>query len=480
MIALYARVSTQEQAREGYSIEEQADRLKKYCEAIGQQDYSLYIDPGFSGASMDRPELRRLIADVKRGIISKVIVYKLDRLSRSQKDTLYIIEDVILANGADFESITERFDTGTPFGRAMIGILSVFAQLEREQITERMKMGKEGRAKTGRWSGGSQAPIGYDYKDGHLVVNEYEAMQIKEAYELYIGGHSIKDITRQFEAKGYAHKYGPFGVWSVARVLKNPIYTGRLSFKGEIYQGEHDAIIDDETFEKAQKRHEAQPKNSHTFKNRSYLAGLVYCRRCGAKYAALFLKDKGFKQYDYYKCYSRTQSNPHMIKDPNCKNKTWRLQTLDEIILGEIKKLSLDRKLIEDMARPVKDHEQEKRQKAIEKEIKKLEAQRLRLLDIYTTGRFSVEDLETKVEEIDGRLIALRQQANENEKRPALAAQDAVKIVRDFSDILDRGIYEEIRLVIESLIYRIEIDGDDVFIFWRFIPESASLADATD
>ena len=148
MIALYARVSTQEQAREGYSIEEQADRLKKYCEAIGQQDYSLYIDPGFSGASMERPELRRLIADVERGIISKVIVYKLDRLSRSQKDTLYIIEDVLLANGADFESITERFDTGTPFGRAMIGILSVFAQLEREQITERMKMGKEGRAKT--------------------------------------------------------------------------------------------------------------------------------------------------------------------------------------------------------------------------------------------------------------------------------------------------------------------------------------------
>ena len=208
MIALYPRVSTQEQATEGYSIEEQIDRLKKYCEAMGWNEYRIYTDAGYSGANTDRPALQEMIRDIKDGKIKRVVVYKLDRLSRSQKDTLELIEDVFLANDCEFESVSERFDTSSPYGRAMIGILAVFAQLEREQIKERMSMGREGRAKKGKWRGGSNVPIGYDFIEGNLEPNEFEKMQIVEIFNLFLQGHQIETIERLFLEKGYAHKYG--------------------------------------------------------------------------------------------------------------------------------------------------------------------------------------------------------------------------------------------------------------------------------
>ena len=142
-VAIYVRVSTQEQAVEGYSISEQIDRLTKFCEAHSWKIYKVYTDPGFSGGNMNRPSLQKLFADCTQKRFDTVLVYKLDRLSRSQKDTLYIIEDLFLTNHVDFISMSENFDTSTPFGRAMIGILSVFAQLEREQI----KDGKDGQSR---------------------------------------------------------------------------------------------------------------------------------------------------------------------------------------------------------------------------------------------------------------------------------------------------------------------------------------------
>ncbi len=150
-VAIYVRVSTQEQASEGYSISEQKERLQKYCEAHGWTLVDTYVDPGFSGTTTNRPALQKLLSDISHCFFDTVLVYKLDRLSRSQKDTMQLIENVFLKNNIDFISMNENFDTGTPFGRAMIGILSVFAQLERDQIKERLTMGRIGRAKTGHW-----------------------------------------------------------------------------------------------------------------------------------------------------------------------------------------------------------------------------------------------------------------------------------------------------------------------------------------
>lgn len=194
-VALYPRVSSHEQT-EGYSIGEQIERLTDYCKAMQWDIYKIYTDPGYSGGSMDRPGLQEMLKDIKAGKIDKVVVYKLDRLSRSQKDTMMLIEDEFLAYGVDFVSMSENFDTSTPFGRAMIGILAVFAQLERENIKERTMMGKEARAKEGKWHGGATEPIGYDYDPATdlLSVNEYEAMQIREVYEAFLQGTPLRTM----------------------------------------------------------------------------------------------------------------------------------------------------------------------------------------------------------------------------------------------------------------------------------------------
>ena len=153
----YVRVSTENQL-ENYSIDEQIERIRAYCTAKGWSLARIYSDGGYSGGNLQRPALKEMLAHLSD--VDAVVVYKLDRLSRSQKDTLTLIEDRFLPSNTDFISINENFDTSTPFGRAMIGILSVFAQLEKDQITERFTMGRIGRCKAGYYHGGSTIPTG--------------------------------------------------------------------------------------------------------------------------------------------------------------------------------------------------------------------------------------------------------------------------------------------------------------------------------
>ena len=471
MIALYARVSTAEQATEGYSIDEQVERLKKYCDAIGRKDYAVYIDAGRTGANIDREGMQEIIKDVAAGKIDKVIVYKLDRLSRSQKDTLYLIEDVFIANGVDFESITERFDTSTSFGRAMLGILAVFAQLEREQIKERMAMGKEGRAKQGKWHGGGHIPIGYDYEDGDLKINEFEALQVREIFKRYTSGETIGRIESDLNRRGVKHKYGIWARDRIARTLKNNVYIGVIKSNGVEHVGAHEPIVDKEQFETAQKRLEIR-RTRRESRIPNYLGGLLYCKRCGAKYSASTYRVVGGKPYRYYSCYSRHKVNVRMIKDPTCKNKTWRTDVLDELVFGEMRRLSLDNDKIYELI----EKEAETRRNdshvgdILRQERDKLEAQRGRLLNLYMSGSFTPHELDERVfalnrqiQGIDGELKAI------DEKQPEIKPQQVVAALSGFDDILKRGDYNDIKNIIDMLIKRIEIDGDDVYIYWRFV-----------
>ena len=223
--------------------------------------YYKYIDPGYSGSNINRPAIQKLISDVKSNKIDIVVVYKLDRLSRSQKDTLYLIEDIFLKNGVDFVSMNENFDTSSAFGRAMIGILYIFAQLEREQIKERTSMGRMERAKNGYWHGGGFDPVGYNYINGELIINEYEAMQVKEIFDLFIKGYTINQISLILFDKGYTTKYGNRKYAStVTSCLNLPLYIGKISYGGNLYDGKHQPIIDLETWDKAQKIYKSQSR----------------------------------------------------------------------------------------------------------------------------------------------------------------------------------------------------------------------------
>ena len=465
MIALYCRVSTREQAENGHSIAEQQERLINYCKSKGWKDYKAFIDAGYSGAKLDRPALTDALNLIKNKKVNKILVYKLDRLSRSQKDTLMLVEDVFLANDCDFVSISENFDTSTPLGRAMIGILGVFAQLEREQIQERMTMGKEARAKLGKYKGGGLVPVGYEYVDGKLVINEFEAMQIREIHELYQQGYSMKKIAKVFSEKGYHHKYGIWQENRIKKVLTNKVYIGKIQYLGEYFDGEHEPIIDEETFNRSVSiwaSHDYS-KCNHGGKL-SYLSGLLWCKQCGARYGLAHSIWKG-KHYYYYRCYSQRKTNRTMVKDPNCKNDSYKMEELDQIIFDEISKLALDPSELQTDTR--KDSNS-KKIKTLQKELGKIDSQKSRFMDLYGLGSLSLDDIQSKIDPLNEQKKKIEQEIENLKNESPLAEDDAKRMLGTWDDVLKSGDFDLIRSLLNALIEKIELDGEDIIIYWRF------------
>jgi site-specific DNA recombinase len=471
-LGLYPRVSTLEQAKDGYSINEQIDRMKMYCEAHGWKVHKIYTDAGYSGADTDRPGLQELIKDAEAKRFDAVLVYKLDRLSRSQKDTLTLIEDVFLPNGVDFISMTENLDTSTPFGRAMVGILSVFAQLEREQIKERMEVGKVGRAKDGHWCGSPCVPIGYDLVNGELEINEYEAMQIQELFRLFNLRISQRRVSKMLNFKGYATKNGSSweGKHYLRPILENKHYIGMVSYKDEWYPGIHKAIIDKETFDKAQQilAERDEEVNSREPKINSVIAGLVHCGQCGNKYFHRIAKS-GDKEWGYYTCYKRTANTgkwKELPRDQRCKNKNWKSADLEDKILGEIRKLALDPDAFE-----IKSYEDDNtaKIKILTDRVEKIDPQISKLMDLYSIGGIDFETVQNKmaplIAEKEGLAVEIRHLENIREK---MSKEDAVEIALSLCDIIDGGNTDEIKFLIRELIEKIVIDDETIHIHWKF------------
>lgn len=474
-VGLYPRVSSKEQV-EGYSIEEQIDKLTKYAAVMNWTVYKVYTDPGYSGANTNRPGLQAMLKDVRDGKIDKVVVYKLDRLSRSQKDTMLLIEDEFLANGVDFVSISENFDTGSAFGRAMIGILAVFAQLERENIKERTKMGKEARARSGKFHGSGTAPIGYQYDAARdlLVVDEYVALQVRELYALFLAGTPLRRIETLFKEKGYRHRFGEWSPLAMRRVMTNGVNVGLMPHNGEYYPAEHEPIIDRETYDKAVAllgdRHKAFLETGiRPGAQTTYLGGLLYCKHCGGKYTKQRGGSNKYGILYYYVCYSRGKKVKKMIKDPNCINKNWRMADLDEIVFNEIRKLALDPEYAEEIRRERSGDAEPDRIQILEAEADKLSGVISRYMDLYALGTISVDQISEKISEVNQRRDAiLGEIADLREESDTITPAEATEIATSFDLVLDRGDFSEIRLVIESLIDRIELDNDDVYIYWKF------------
>lgn len=476
-VVMYVRVSSKEQV-EGYSIGEQIERLEKYADAMEWDIIKVFVDPGYSGGNTDRPGLKEMIKEIEKGGVDKVVVYKLDRLSRSQRDTLFLIEDVFLKNNTEFVSMTENFDTSSPFGRAMIGILAVFSQLEREQIKERTMVGKEARAKEGKWHGSKYTPVGYDYNEAKdlLEVNEYEALQVREAFDLFIKGTPLHTIVKSFTKKGYSHKFGVWDTKRVRRVLSSKVYLGYMRHHDEYYEAEHTPLISEDTYNKAQELLAQRAEQFKEFSRRpdartTLLGGMLHCKHCGGKYTK---NQGGSKKYGllyYYMCYSRCKKVPKMIKDPNCKNKNWKMEILDEIVLNEIKKLAIDpdyMKILQD--KKIVDANAPDKIKIIQDEIDNIDGQISRFMDLYGIGKFTIEQVSQKIDPLNEKRSALEKELNKlNSERGAIDEERVIEIINSFEDILDRGEFDEIRLVIESLIYYIELDEDNVYIHWKFV-----------
>jgi len=461
-VGCYVRVSTENQL-ENYSIEEQTERLKAYCRAKGWNIYKIYTDGGYSGGNTDRPALKQMLSDAEARKIDMVVVYKLDRLSRSQKDTLSLIEDFFIANNVEFTSMSENFDTSTPFGRAMIGILSVFAQLEKDQITERFTMGRIGRAKEGKFHGGAYAPVGYDYVDGELVINEYEAMQIKEIFSLFVKGYNVNQIQKILQNNNYKNKYSNWNSHrSILNCLRNATYTGKVKFKGQSYNGSHDKIISEDVFLKAQsilnsKEREDNKTNAQKrpFKAMYLLSNSLRCARCGAKYSAAHGK---------YKCYSRSKTAKKYITDPNCMNDFWDISKLDEAVKSELYKLKVNdnyfNSIIKIDSTTVNDDNA-----VLVNRIKEIDMQISRILDLYQVGSIPIGDINKRINKLQQEKEALESKC---EKKPLGNTVEQFKnILNTYDKVFANGSLEEQRMFITLLVKEIKIDGNRLIFEWN-------------
>lgn len=449
-VAIYIRVSTQEQV-ENYSIGAQRERLLAYCKAKGWDVFDEFVDGGYSGATMDRPALKRMLNSLDA--IDAIVVYKLDRLSRSQRDTLDLIEEHFLKNKVDFVSITETLDTSTPFGKAMIGILSVFAQLERETIAERMRIGHIKRAEEGFSNmGGDYDPTGYKRQDGELMIVPEEAEQIQMLYDFYEQTHSVTKVQKKFKDLGYK-------VWrfnKYRRILSNRLYIGEVSFAGEYYKGLHEPIISKEQFDRIQlllERHKGA--NSNRAKE-SLLSGLMTCGKCGESFVTYSSIDKlasGKKvNYRYYICRARRFPSEYPEK---CMNKNWNSQKLESLIINEIKQISTQKQLAS------------KKQKTIDYKalIQKQDEKLSRILNLYVEGNIDKEVLDKQVSVINTEkenLINKEQQSKVSQNEITAEQFNSLVIDLESTDFATR------QTVIQKLIKQITIRDNDIEIEWNF------------
>ena len=373
--------------------------------------------------------------------------------------------------------MSESFDTSTPFGRAMIGILSVFAQLEREQIKERTYMGRVERAKEGLYHGGSFYPIGYDCVDGKLKINEYEAVQVRKIYEWYLDGMSPEKIAERLRSEGYTNRYSSWtasGRNRVLRILQSDLYLGTSRFGDVVVENAHEAIIDRETFDKVNalrlKRREIFGDSA--YQTKYLLVGLAFCARCGARY---FVKHN-YGGYKYYVCYSRARTVKRMIRADHCDNKNWRLDELDSVIEREVSRLLFDpdyyqilvkARAAEVKAAPKTDAD------VIRDKISDIAKQIDRMMDLYQEERIPIEVLSARIDKLHREKTALEEQLSAIEPpKPKSDFNDdeaLEKLLNDFAASWDSAGLDERRHIVSTLIRRITLDGEQVKIEWAFL-----------
>ena len=250
--AIYTRVSTEDQAKEGFSLDAQMDKLISYCKARDWAIGGEYVDDGYSGRDIKRPAYHRMMEEINNWDI--LLVIKMDRIHRNSKNFMLMMED-LKKSKKEFVSMTESLDTSTAMGRFVMDIIQRIAQLESEQIGERVYVGMEQKARTNGGVLGFNIPYGYDYIDGKLQINKQEAVIVKEIYSWYYEGKSMGKISKMLNYSKIPTKKG--GLWAkktISKILKNPTYCGYLHWEDFINKSAHKKIISIDNFNEIQKR----------------------------------------------------------------------------------------------------------------------------------------------------------------------------------------------------------------------------------
>jgi len=357
--AIYTRKSTDEGLERAFNtLDAQRDSAEAYIKSQAQSAWTClrkrYDDGGYSGGSMDRPALKSLLADIEAGQIDCVLVYKVDRLSRSLLDFARMME-LFEKQQVSFVAVTQQLNTATSMGRLILNVLLSFAQFEREIVSERTRDKIAAARRKGKWSGGWPL-LGYDLdpQRTRLVVNDKEARRVRAIFALYRQKKGLLPVIKELERRGWlskrwltrrGHIHGgrPFTKTSLYNLLTNPAYIGKVRHNGEQYDGEHLPIVDLAPWQHVQnllKRAGRRTQASARSSSDALLKGLVRCVPCGRAMISARTSKHRPKQYQYYTCTGAQKRGWH-----SCPSKSISAPHLERLVIAQLQCLDQDPRL---------------------------------------------------------------------------------------------------------------------------------------
>lgn len=496
-IGIYCRVSSKEQAEEGYSIDEQERLLVEWCKSMDWIVYKCYSDRGISGKNItNRPALRELLQDAQEDKFDIVVTWKISRIARNMLDLLEII-DILSKNSIDFRSYSENFETETPMGKFGLHMMGAVAELERNTIAQNVKMGCLARARDGRWGG--NRVLGYDIvpiegtehkkrKDTQLVINKEEAEVVKMIFNEYVSGKGYKAITNKLNKLGYKTKRGNnFSVGSIKDILTNPVYIGKIRYNLRqdwsekrrrnlnpnpiITNGIHEAIIDEKLWDKVQAILESkQGKPSRIYDGEYPLTGILRCPKCGSGMVISRTTNKladGTKRRIAYYCCGRWKNQGTSA----CNSNTIRVDKANEYVFSKLSELLSNEKMVKAIVKNVnrerhnKINPAKKELEKIDKELEKIDNKKRKLFEGYEEDLISKEEFKERKEELNKMAQIIQEQ-----KEPLLITlSDDVSeeipyefiksILENFSKVLGQGTTrEEQKKLLHMIISEITIN----------------------
>ena len=479
--AIYTRKSTQEGLEQEFnSLDAQREAGEAFVASQRHEGWVVlpdrYDDGGFTGGNVDRPALKRLLSDIQAGGIDCVVVYKVDRLSRSLLDFARIME-VFDEHHVSFVSVTQQFNTSTSMGRLMLNVLLSFAQFEREIIAERTRDKMSAARRKGKWTGGVPV-LGYDLCDRRLLVNDDEADQLRAIFELYLERMSLLAAVKELDRRGWRTKRHVsrkgnetggkrYTKSALSRLLSNAIYTGKVNYHGTIYEGEHKQIVEPELWHRVQQLLRLNGRTGgRDVRNKygAFLRGLLYCEPCGTKMVHTYTK-KGDKRYRYYVC-----SNAQQRGWASCPTKSVPAHEIEASVLDQVRRLGNDSAVVAETLRHAREQsyqrstQLERERRLLGKELKRLNAELRKLAG--EVGVASDETMETerladaqdRIRTVEQRMTCIREELI-TLQREAIDEKDLAKALSLFDPVWDSlGPREQCR-VMRLLVERVDYDG---------------------
>jgi len=501
--AIYTRKSTEEGLDQEFnSLDAQREAGEAFVKSQASEGWTClpdrYDDGGFTGGNMERPALKRLLADIEAGKIDCVVVYKVDRLSRSLLDFARMME-TFEKHCVSFVSVTQQFNTATSMGRLVLNVLLSFAQFEREIISERTRDKIAATRRKGKWAGGHPI-LGYDVdpQGFRLVVNADEAERVRAIFKLYVQHEALLPVVQELEQRGWlnkrwttrkGHERGgkPFTKTSLYKLLTNVAYTGKVRYKDELHDGEHEAIIGADLWRQVQSKLQRNGRTGGAMVRNKFgaiLKGLLHCVPCGCSMSPTHSTRDGTKRYRYYVCSSAQKRGWQ-----SCPSKSIPAGEIERFVVEQIKDIGRDPLLVAETVRQTRAHADERideivaEERRLARELAGHQREREKLigqLGAATAGGIAAAlqaDVQHRLQTTERRLSELGDERQRLE-RDLIDEANAARALAAFDLIWETLSPREQGRLLQLLIERIDYDGRDGTIAITFHPSGIkALAD---